>query len=56
MNLNFNLSLCGSADVLFPNLVNYSTEKVIVVKHGVNDGGGNGAGCFEVAVWKHAAK
>ena len=26
-------------------------DKVTVVKFRMNDGGGNGAGCFEVKVW-----
>jgi len=31
-------------------------ERVTVVKFRVNDGGGNGAGCFEVKVWADTAK
>jgi len=31
-------------------------ERVTVVKFRMNDGGGNGAGCFEVKVWANTAK
>ena len=31
-------------------------ERVTVVKFRVNNGGGNGADCFEVKVWAHTAK
>ena len=31
-------------------------ERVTVVKFSVNDGGGNGAGCFVVKVWADTAK
>jgi len=31
-------------------------ERVTVVKFRMNDGGGNGAGCFEVKVWADTAK
>jgi len=32
------------------------TERVTVVKFRMNDGGGNGAGCFDVKVWADTAK
>jgi len=31
-------------------------KRVTVVKFRMNDGGGNGAGCFEVKVWADTAK
>ena len=31
-------------------------DRVAVVKFRMNDGGGNGAGCFEVKVWADTAK
>jgi len=31
-------------------------ERVTVVKSRMNDGGGNGAGCFEVKVWVDTVK
>jgi len=31
-------------------------ERITVIKLGMNDGGGNGAGCFEVKVWADTAK
>jgi len=31
-------------------------ERATVVKFRMNDGGGNGAGCFEVKVWANTAK
>ena len=31
-------------------------ERVTVVKFRMNDGDGNGAGCFEVKVWAETAK
>jgi len=31
-------------------------ERVTVVKYRMNEGGGNGAGCFEVKVWADTAK
>jgi len=31
-------------------------ERVTVVKFRINDGGGNGAGCFKVNVWADTAK
>ena len=31
-------------------------ERVTIVKFRMNDGGGNGAGCFEVKVWADTAK
>jgi len=31
-------------------------DRVTVVKFRINDGGGNGAGCFEFEVWADAAK
>ena len=31
-------------------------ERATVVKFRMNDGGGNGAGCFEVEVWANTAK
>ena len=31
-------------------------ERITVVKFRMNDGGGNGAGCFEVKVWADTAK
>ena len=34
----------------------YDRERVAVVKFRMNDGGGSGAGCFEVNVWADTAK
>ena len=34
----------------------FMIERVTVVKFRMNDGGGNGAGCFEVKVWADTAK
>jgi len=34
----------------------FMIERVTVVKSRMNDGGGNGAGCFEVKVWVDTAK
>ena len=31
-------------------------ERVTIVKFRMNDGGGNGAGCFEVKVWADTVK
>jgi len=37
-------------------LEGYDRERVTVVKFRMNDGDGNGAGCFEVKVWTDTAK
>jgi len=34
----------------------YNRDRVTVVKFRMNDGGGNGASCFEVKVWADTAK
>jgi len=31
-------------------------ERVTVIEFRMDNGGGNGAGCFEVKVWTHTAK
>jgi len=31
-------------------------DRVIVIEFRVNNGGGNGAGCFEVEIWANTAK